>query len=463
MVRQALCGVLAVLIFQICAPQGQAAPHAALVMDARNGRILYEKNADRRLHPASLTKMMTLYIVFQEIEAGRLSLNQKVRITRAAAARPASRLGLKTGQKVTIRDLVRGAAVKSANDAATALAVAVSGSESAFARKMTETAKAMGLNRTTFRNASGLTQNGHLSSARDMALLGRRLFFDFPDYYNLFSRRTTVAARRTVYNTNRKFLAAYRGADGIKTGYTAAAGYNLVASARRGRERIIAVVFGARSTSARNAEVARLLDLGFRKAPGRVAVVPPERLRFPGDTVLASSPRPRPRPVMSVVAMARNVAGEAPRSPGDSPTSGEMAAAVAGAIEAALVEDSRVSASVPPVSRHPRPRRLTARRIAAARPAESGAGNGPASPSGKWSVQLGAFSTRSQAERLLLKTALQDLESFDGALRTIVKTQVRGTPMYRARFVGLSRDNAQKACARLKARASQCTAIAPGS
>ncbi|MXW87465.1 MAG: D-alanyl-D-alanine carboxypeptidase, partial [Boseongicola sp. SB0667_bin_21] len=257
--------------------EGSAAPYAAMVMDARTGKVLHSRNADTRLHPASLTKMMTLYVVFDAVERGEIDLDQKVRISRHAANEPPSKLGLRAGQKVRLRYLIRAAAVKSANDAATALGEAVSGSEAKFARRMNDMAKAMGLNKTTFKNAHGLTERGHLSTARDMTVLGRQLFYDFPDYYNLFSRRSTNTGVKTVRNTNRRLLNAYKGADGIKTGFTRAAGFNLVASAERGGKRVIATVFGGRSVASRNQRVAELLDMGFSRSPNRVAVKKPQR------------------------------------------------------------------------------------------------------------------------------------------------------------------------------------------
>ena len=252
-----------------------AAPYAEMVIDARDGTVLRSRNADTRLHPASLTKMMTLYVAFEAVERGEIGLDDWVTVSGNAASEPPSRLGLRKGARIRVRHLIRAAAVKSANDAATALGEAVSGSEEAFVARMNRTAKALGMNATTFRNAHGLTQKGHLSTARDMTTMGRRLFYDFPDYYNIFSRRSTDAGLKTVANTNRRLLANYRGADGIKTGYTNAAGYNLVASAERGGERVIATVFGGASGAARNRRVAELLDLGFQRAPSRVAVVKP--------------------------------------------------------------------------------------------------------------------------------------------------------------------------------------------
>ncbi|OYX44556.1 MAG: hypothetical protein B7Z02_05370 [Rhodobacterales bacterium 32-67-9] len=254
-----------------------AAPYADFVIDARTGEVLHQDNADTRLHPASLTKMMTLYIAFEAIEYGEISLDSKVTISKHAASQPPSRLGLKPGQTIALRYLIRAAAIKSANDAATAIGEAIEGSEPAFARRMNRTAKLLGMKRSTFVNANGLTAAGHLSTARDMTMLGRHLFYDYPQYYNLFSRTSADAGVAQVAHTNSRFLAAYKGADGIKTGYTAAAGFNLTASAQRGNKRIIATVLGGKSTASRNARVAELMDLGFGKAPNRATVQKPAR------------------------------------------------------------------------------------------------------------------------------------------------------------------------------------------
>ena len=238
----ALAGILLLitLLMAALAPAtSNAAPYAAMVMDARTGEILHSRNADTQLHPASLTKMMTLYIAFQAIERGEISLDDMVTITPLSANEPPSKLGLVAGQRIQFRYLVRAAGVKSANDAATAIGIELEGNEAAFARRMTATARAMGMTRTTFRNAHGLTEAGHLSTARDMTTLGRHMIYDHPQYYNIFSRMTTDAGVREVANTNRRFLAAYRGADGIKTGYTRAAGFNLVASAERGKSALL--------------------------------------------------------------------------------------------------------------------------------------------------------------------------------------------------------------------------------
>ena len=366
--RSFLCMMALGIIAACSTPQRSgAAPYAAYVMDARTGETLFSDNADTKLHPASLTKMMTLYITFQEIEAGNLSLDTIITVSSNAAAQPPSRLGLKSGQKIALRYLIRAAAVKSANDAAAAIGDAISGSPAKFGARMTRTAKSLGMKNTTLKNANGLTAKGHVSTAHDMSTLGRRLFYDFPQYYNIFSRRTTDAGMATVNNTNRRFLDAYEGADGIKTGYTDAAGFNLTASAERNGVRIIATVFGGSSTADRNAKVAKLLDLGFSKAdPGARTVKPeapapaadgemiagvdealPEVEGGAGKTVrvamaVASSPRPQPRRTADPAAA---VAAEVAVASMQADIAGALAEATEEAIDMAVAEAATPAAA----------------------------------------------------------------------------------------------------------------------
>lgn len=297
---------LFVLLVAIFAPlAAMAAPYAAMVMDMRTGEVLYSRNADTPLYPASLTKMMTLYITFQAVEHGEFDLDSLVTVTKHAASQPPSRLGLRPGQKIAVRYLIRAAAIKSANDAAAALGDYIGGDEAGFAARMNRTARQLGMTHTHFVNANGLTRKGHLSSAHDMTILGRHLFFDFPQYYNIFSRISSDAKVATVYSSNRKFLQAYKGADGIKTGYTVASGFNLCASAKRGSKRVIGTIFGATSVAARNAQMADLLDKGFKRMPTRVATNPPAIPQYippgreSGRILLAGkplAPKQSPRP-----------------------------------------------------------------------------------------------------------------------------------------------------------------------
>lgn len=459
-VRNGLFFVVTAFFIALSITGAQAAPYAAMVIDARTGEVLHSRNADTRLHPASLTKMMTLYIAFEAVENGEISLDTKVRVSRNAASEPPSKLGLKPGQRIALRYLIRAAAVKSANDAATAIGEAIEGSEAAFARRMNRTAKALGMSRTTFRNANGLTKEGHLSTARDMTTLGRHLFYDYPDYYNLFSRRTTDAGMREVANTNRRLLNAYRGADGIKTGYTRAAGFNLVASAERGGVRIIATVFGGRSSATRNARVAELLDMGFQRAPSRVALRKPARPAYGGSggtirlvRAVTTSPRPMARP-----------AAEPPQG---------LLVAMQDDIQQAVTEANAASAAAatPPS----RPQTAEAQITPKARPeelqlaslsADADEAQAPEvvtrmSTSGgrHWGINVGRYPTRFQAERVLLSTALQELGALDDALRKVVQNS-RG---FEANFVGMTREQAALACRRLEARGADCTTFGPKS
>ena len=452
----------ALWMFVILPLSAMAAPYAGFVIDARSGKVLHSENADTRLHPASLTKMMTLYVVFDAVEKGEISLDTKVRISRKAASEPPSKLGLRSGQRIKLRYLIRAAAVKSANDAATALGEAIEGSESAFARRMNRTAKELGMKRTTFKNAHGLTEQGHLSTARDMTTLGRHLFFDFPDYYNLFSRLETHAGIKQVPNTNRRFLSNYKGADGIKTGYTRAAGFNLVASAERNGERIIATVFGGRSTATRNAQVAKLLDLGFRKAPRRVAVIPPKRKTIApsgasGKTVrldgaVSASLRPKARPSKNDPAPALLASLD-----------------LKDEIASALAEAQTVSASATDITAAtntlavpvPRPRpTFTAVKQKPARPEEPRVVT-RLSQTGQrdWGINIGRFPSRYAAEKMLLKTALAEMATLEQAQRKIDQS-TRG---FDARFIGLTQETADLACRKLQARSLSCIMVGPSS
>jgi D-alanyl-D-alanine carboxypeptidase len=432
-----------------------AAPYAAYVVDARTGEVLHARNADTRLHPASLTKMMTLYIAFEAIEKGEISLDTMVTISKHAASEPPSKLGLKSGQKIAMRYLVRAAAVKSANDAATAIGEALSGSEARFARRMTRTAKALGMSRTTFKNAHGLTEKGHMSTAHDMTILGRHVLYDYPQYYNLFSRRTTYAGIREVANTNRRLLGSYKGADGIKTGYTRAAGSNLVASAERGNKRIIATVFGGKSSASRNAKVAELLDLGFRRAPNRAPIRKPNAPAYVADNLPVSvetslRPKARAKVVEAPLLLAKAPKAETSVLPAD------INVALAAAQEEAVITKAENIQTVAAASTRPaaRPENLV---LARAAPKTEVVTRISTSGGRHWGVNVGRYTSRYKAERVLLKTALAEMATLDGSLRNVVRSS-RG---FDANFMGLTRETADLACRRLKARNATCFMVGP--
>ncbi|PVA07271.1 D-alanyl-D-alanine carboxypeptidase family protein [Thalassorhabdomicrobium marinisediminis] len=441
---------------------GKAAPYAAMVMDARTGEVLHSRNADTQLHPASLTKMMTLYIAFQAVERGEISLDDMVTITPLAANEPPSKLGLVSGQRIQFRYLIRAAGVKSANDAATAIGIALEGNEAAFARRMTATARAMGMTRTTFRNAHGLTEAGHLSTARDMTTLGRHMIYDYPQYYNIFSRITTDAGVREVANTNRRFLRAYRGADGIKTGYTRAAGFNLVASAERGQERIIATMFGGSSTAQRNARVAELLDMGFARAPATARLDRPRPVGPQGSGGAdAPAPGTTARTVRVNGLVARSLRPHARAVP--EPEAPEELLMVSADVVQNVIADVVEVAAAPDQTIAP-PARPSEDVVLAAVQQSTTAPSAPevvtrisTSGSRLWGINVGRYNSQYQAERVLLRVALNEMSTLDGSLRRVNRSP-RG---FDANFMGLTRDGAERACARLQARGTTCFMIGP--
>ena len=249
------------------------ARYASVVIEAASGKVLHAVNADTRNFPASLTKIMTLYLTFEALDAGRLHLSRKLRVSRIAASRSPSKLGLRQGQLITVRDIIGTLVTKSANDAATVIAEALAGSERAFARVMTRKAVELGMTKTMFRNASGLPHWRQRSTARDMAILARALVRELPNHYHFFSLQNYSYAGRNYRNHN-KLLSRYDGADGIKTGYIRSSGYNLVASAERNGTRLITVVFGGKSPRWRDRHVTRLMNRGFAALRGTRKTVP---------------------------------------------------------------------------------------------------------------------------------------------------------------------------------------------
>ena len=438
---------------------GIAATYAAMVMDARDGNILHAENADQRLHPASLTKMMTLYVAFEAVENGEISLDTKVKISKKAASEPPSKLGLKAGKSIKLRYLIRGAAIKSANDAATAIGEAIEGSEAAFARRMNRTAKALGMNRTTFKNAHGLTEQGHLSTARDMTILGRHLFYDYPEYYNLFSRRSDNAGIKQVRHTNSRFLDTYRGADGIKTGFTSAAGYTLTASAERGNERIITTVFGGRSIATRNKQVAKLMDLGFKEAPSSISLKKPSLPNYSSFNLDAKKikrssgairkslfPKARPGSSASIVA------------------SVDLSTGIEKTLRMLMISSEESQKSNTAQVHLAKLETTTSKTISPADTKETNTvqrtrlvSHNSSDEHRIWGVNVGRFGTRYAAEKMLIKTALAEMPTLGDSLRKVVKTKLG----FEANFYGVSQITAEKACRKLANRQISCDIIDP--
>jgi D-alanyl-D-alanine carboxypeptidase (penicillin-binding protein 5/6) len=236
--------------------------YAAILINSDNGEVLYARQADSQRFPASITKVMTLYVVFEELRAGNIRESDQVRISSFAARQPPSKLGLKPGATISVREAMGVIATRSANDISVAMAEYISGSEAEFAARMTRTAKRLGMTRTTFRNASGLPNPDHFTTARDIAILSRALIRDFPKRYPLFSLVSFDYEGKQIDNHNH-LLKTMPGVDGIKTGYTNAAGFTLAASAARDGVRLIAVVLGGPNRMMRDNNVTELLETGF--------------------------------------------------------------------------------------------------------------------------------------------------------------------------------------------------------
>jgi len=265
--------------FSAPAPEPAPSKYAAILVDAGNREVLYSNGADLIRHPASITKIMTLFLAFDEIDAGRLKLTDRVPISRFAASQRPSRLGLPAGQSISVENAIRVIAVKSANDIAVAMAEKIGGTEANFAAMMTRKARSLGMRNTIFVNASGLPDKQHVTTARDIALLSSALIRTHPRDYAYFSQQKFEYEKLKFANHN-KLLGKLPGMDGIKTGYTVDAGFTLAASAVRGGRRLIAVVLGEPSLAARDRDVTALLNTGFtvleQRAMGRTTTVSAE-------------------------------------------------------------------------------------------------------------------------------------------------------------------------------------------
>jgi len=278
-----------VLLFAmlVAAGRAEASKYASIVMEEASGRVLFSRNADSLRYPASLTKIMTLYLLFEDIEAGKISLKSRIPVSKRAAGRSPSKLYLKPGQSINAEQAIYALVTKSANDVATAVAEKLAGTERKFAKRMTRKAKSLGMTRTTFMNASGLPNRRQRSTARDMARLAIAIRRDFPQFYKFFSTKSFSWKGRRFKNHNR-LLANYSGTDGIKTGYINASGFNLVAAVERRGVRLIGVVFGGKTSRSRDRHMISILDRQFKRAktitvraaaamPSALPIAPPRR------------------------------------------------------------------------------------------------------------------------------------------------------------------------------------------
>ena len=305
--RFGVVGLVAALAvaMHVMAPAAHAAGKSAvLVIDANTGRVLHASAADELRHPASLAKMMTLYMAFELIEQGRLSYQTKIKVSANAAETAPTKLDLAEGEEIALIDAIKAVITKSANDMAVAIAEHIAGSEEKFAKLMTQKARQLGMPATIFRNASGLPDDEQVTTARDMVTLALHLQDDFPKHYPLFATRTFTYKSETLHNHN-TLLSSYEGTDGIKTGYTRASGFNLVASVRRGRKHVVGAIFGGASAATRNAAMRTFLNMGLVKASS-------EKTRQPAPLLVAQA-RPAPERKVGPVPTPRRIERPAPQ------------------------------------------------------------------------------------------------------------------------------------------------------
>ncbi|MEM1192540.1 MAG: D-alanyl-D-alanine carboxypeptidase [Pseudomonadota bacterium] len=431
--------------------------YAAFVVHADSGDVLFDRYSTQLRYPASLTKMMTLYLLFEEIEAGRLTLKSKLPVSKTAAAQPPSKLGVRRGSTLDVETAINALVVKSANDVAVVVAEKIAGSEWQFARKMTTKARALGMRRTTFRNASGLPHSKQRTTARDMAELSRRLFQDFPQYQHIFSTKSFRYKNRT-YTTHNALVKTYPGADGLKTGYTRLSGYNLATTAVRNDHRLIGIVLGGRSSYTRDKHMREILDAGFatiKKNPGLISALfvrPPtpsiKPSPFGDDPLLASSPD-----LVATLARGRASFGEAndaaARAEGQgSPLTGSIYGA-----------DGRASTDDLNRAQFDRLARLISREDNNYGVAEGDADTPSFVVAARgrtvFSVQIGAYSSEEFALTQLENAAVRaNLTSIDR--RVIPLLSNNKTALYRARFFFADEQSARAGCTTLKQNAIGC-------
>lgn len=401
--------------------------YAAIVVDANTGEVLYAKRADSPRYPASITKVMTLYLAFEAISEGRLKPTDLITVSARAASQPPTKLGLAAGEQISVDDAMRAIAVKSANDMAVALAEHLGGTEQRFAALMTLRGQELGMTNTRYVNASGLPDSRQISTARDIAILSRAVMRDYPQYYSYFSLRSFTFRGVTVSNHNH-LLSQMWGVDGLKTGYTNASGYNLAASAVRDGRRLIAVVLGGRSTATRDDHVEDLLLTGFDVL----------KRRSLGETIT----------------VAQSMFEPVPDGPIDRPST-EQGDAEQEGLRVVLTDgpptarpytvESRMPAAsdiVPPTRRAPPPTKKAA----------------PKKARGEWAIQAGAFKSKSQARDQLALIQRRFASAVDDG-EAAIGNAVGG--YFRVRFEGMTADAARSACKVLKAKKQACMVVAP--
>ena len=481
--------------------------HAAMVIDGNTGAVLMNESADDARYPASLTKMMTLYMVFEQIEAGRFTMETRLKVSREANAAKPSKLDLEPGEEITVGDAVRALITKSANDASIVLAEGVGGTHREFANLMTAKARSLGMSKTTFRNANGLPDSSQTTTARDMLTLGLRLQDDFPKYYPLFAMQS-FTFNGQAYRNHNKMLGKFDGLDGIKTGYTHASGFNIVTSVRQGGKHVVGVVFGGATAGSRDATMRVALTRALLKASpvktrkagpqlvarARTTIAPPaagapaapsvrpvmvaSRPRPPEPPAPAVAPPPPPAPV--VVQPVAGVVSTPGR--GAAPSTFQAQARHLGGAEpsgvptissAAVAEQSRkpkstfmqvganppyrLGGAVPPDDDPALVTAVSAPSVPTA-PAVLSVASAPVSldSHGGYHVQIGAYATAAESDRMLAAVKEKVPTALAGSTPLTSSINKENRKLYRARFAGFDARGAAKACQNLRLHNIDC-------
>ncbi len=397
------------LIAASASPVLAAARYSAMVVDGHTGKILYSKHGDALRFPASLTKIMTLYVLFDQMDEGKFHPNTRLKVSKNASKQAPSKLGLKPGSTIRVSDAIKALVTKSANDVAVTVAENISGSEAKFAKLMTAKAREIGMRKTVFKNASGLPNKNQVSTARDMITMANRLMFDHPEKYKNFSRKYFKYKSKKYRNHNR-LLFDYKGTDGIKTGYTRASGFNLLANVRRGNKHLIAVVFGGRTSGKRNAAMRSILNKAMPKAIARL----PRKHR----------PKPKKKSVR---------------------------------VATSLQFPAKAAANAQPEPFKQRTKQGAPETVASL-PPETAARN-QTTHKGSYHIQVGAYARQTDAMQRLAAIQVEAGDVISGHMPLSVPLHDAKRNLYRARFAGFSRTAANSTCSQLKRRAITCVVM----
>jgi D-alanyl-D-alanine carboxypeptidase len=449
---------------------GYNPPYAAMVVDAKTGRVMHAVNEDALRHPASITKVMTLYLLFEQLERGKMDLDTPLQVSANAARMPPSKLGVRPGSTITVEEAIKALVTKSANDVACAIGENIAGSEPAFAEMMTRKAHALGMSRTHYANASGLPDSDQITTARDLTILARAIQDRFPRYYRYFQTRSFAFKGRVIGNHNR-LLGRIEGVDGIKTGYTRDSGFNLMTSARSGDRHIVAVVLGGKSGASRDNIMAKLVLANLPVAYAGARTTPPvvEVAERPRPAVVAE----RPVATRTLVASADVDDGvETTNSTGQpldiAPRGGATPKWRAGAQGAAVPASAQAYASTGGAAAFPAPApgAKFASRLPTSEPGEARAPSPrEAAPAQKpvtvtpWVIQLGAMDDEGKAKSMLAEARQRSGGALAKAAPFTERVTHGGTTLFRARFSGFSEaEAAQDACRALKRNGFTCFA-----